>query len=361
MSYDDYAVVDCDGHIMESIDELAGYMDQRTRHDVLQHRLMTNRESVFPSLDGMHTGIRMVSSGKARVMPSDARPGSGEDWIAFLDRAHVERSVMFTTEGLSVGFIQLPDVAVNLCRAYNDYIHDRYVRLSDRLHPMALIPMQNPKEAARELRRAVGKLGLPGAMLPSTGLPLHLGHEYWDPVYEAAADLDCALGVHGGSNRGAGIDTFSVFTASHVLHHSVPLMNALVSLIYHGVCDRYPGLRFAFLEGGCGWLPFILDRMQRDENYFEGPKRKTIEYLQGGKILLGCEGSEDSLAYAASRVGIEAFAYASDYPHEVDLTAAVHEIEEVAEREDLTREQKEAVLGGNARRFFRLPAPIATR
>jgi predicted TIM-barrel fold metal-dependent hydrolase len=356
VAHDGFTVVDCDGHIMESISELAEYLDPKTRFEVLEHRLMTNRESVFPSLDGMHTGIPMVPSTKERVLPSSARPGSGEDWVAFLDRANVERSVMFTTEGLSVGFIQLTDVAIKLCRAYNDYVHDRYVRISDRLHPMALIPMQSPVEAARELRRAVVELGLPGAMLPSTGLPLHLGHEYYDPVYKTAAELDCALGVHGGSNHGSGISSFSNFAASHILHHSVPLMNALVAFIYHGVCDRYPSLRLAFLEGGCGWLSFLLDRMERDENYFQGAKRKSIDYLTGGRILLGCEGSEDSLAYGVKRVGIEAFAYASDYPHEVDLSAAVHEIDEVVERDDLSRDQKAAVLGGNARRFFRLPA-----
>ena len=266
---------------------------------------------------------------------------------------------MFTSEGLSVGFIQRPAYAVRVCRAYNDYVYDRYARHSDRLHPMALIPMQNPVEAARELRRAVGELGFVGAMLPSTGLPLHLGHEYWWPIYEAAAELDCALGVHGGSNHGSGIDTFTSFTGSHVLHHSLPLMQALVAFIYHGVCDRYPNLRLAFLEGGCGWLAFLLDRMERDENYFDpadGGKRKSLEYLQNGRILLGCEGSEGSLAYGASRVGIEAFAYASDYPHEVDLTAAIHEIDEVAVRADLTDAEKQAVLGDNARQFFRLPA-----
>ena len=100
--------------------------------------------------------------------------------------------------------------------------------------------------------------------------------------------------------------------------------------------------------------------MERDEGYFpEKGKRKAIEYLTSGNILVGCEGSEGSLAYAASRVGIEPFAYASDYPHEVDLAHGIHEIEEVAERDDMNDAQKQAILGGNARRFFKLPALTA--
>jgi len=355
MAYDQFAVVDCDGHIVESVAEMAEYMDARTRRHALQGS--RNRQGVFPSIDGFHFALHDDQQTRRRRTASNARPGSAEDWVAFLDQAKVERTVLFTSEGLSVGFIQSPRYAAAVCRAYNDYVHDRYARVSDRLRPMALIPMQDPQAAVAELRRAVRDLGLPGAMVPSTGLPLHLGHELYWPIYQAAAELDCVLGVHGGSNYGSGLDTFSNFTASHVLHHSVPLMTALVAFIYHGVYDRFPGVRFAFLEGGCGWLAFLLDRMERDENYFDAadqPRHRADTYLRDGRILIGCEGSETSLSYVASRVGIEAFAYASDYPHEVDLPAAIHEIDEVAERADLTAADKAAVLGANARRFFRL-------
>ena len=53
-------------------------------------------------------------------------------------------------------------------------------------------------------------------------------------------------------------------------------------------------------------------------------------------------------------MGVKCFAYASDYPHEVDLPAAMREIEEVAERNDLSVEDRQAILAENARRVFRL-------
>ena len=71
-------------------------------------------------------------------------------------------------------------------------------------------------------------------------------------------------------------------------------------------------------------------------------------------IDCGCEGSEHTIAYLAKRVGVNCFAYASDYSHEVDLPAAQHEIEEVAERDDLTVDERQAILADNARRFFNL-------
>jgi predicted TIM-barrel fold metal-dependent hydrolase len=217
--------------------------------------------------------------------------------------------------------------------------------------------MQDVTAAVQELRRAVKDLGLPGAMLPSTGLPLHLGHTLYWPIYEEAEKLDCTLAVHGGSARGIGLDTFTVMTAAHVLHHPVPLMMALVSFIYDGVFDRFPNLRLALMEGGCGWLPCVLDRMKRNEGYYQhytGPKLHPVEYVTSGRVLIGVEGSEETLSYLVKRVGAQVFAYASDYPHEVDFVAAKHEIQEMAERPDLSNEDKQAILGGNAKKFFRL-------
>ena len=357
MSYENYSVVDCDGHIVESIPEFAEFMSERIKGHALKPA--RNRQGVFPSLDGMHFALHEgKSTAKKRVTASEYRPGSAEDWLAFLDRAKIERTVLFTSEGLSVGFLQVPRYAVEVCRAYNDYVYHRFAKLSDRLRPMALIPMQDVPAAVRELRRSITDLALAGAMLPSTGLPLHLGHETYWPIYEEAEKLDCALAVHGGANlEGAGLNTFTNFTASHILHHPIPLMVAMISFIYHGILDRFPNLRVAFMEGGCGWLASILDRAERDENYFDShdqPRLKCIEYLAGGRILIGCEGSESALACLAKRVGIRPFAYASDYPHEVDLPAAQHEIEEIAERDDLTDEEKQAVLADNAKRFFKL-------
>ena len=167
------SVVDADGHLMESIPELAQYMDPDLRREALQP--YRNRQGIFPSLDGIHY-LRMVEGDEVkereRVTASAERTGSGEDWVAFLDKAEVEHTVLFTTEGLSVGLIQHTEYAVRLCRAYNDYVADRYRRVDPRLHPMALVPLQDVQAAVIELRRAVRELDLPGAMIPSSGLAL---------------------------------------------------------------------------------------------------------------------------------------------------------------------------------------------
>ncbi len=348
-------IIDCDGHLLESMEELARYADAGVRMAAVEPRVFFR--GPFPPLDGLHflsaETARIIAGGQ-REYASSHRPGSAEDWVALLERAGMKDAVLFTSEGLTVGLLRLTDYTVSLCRAYNDYVADRYRRVSKRLHPMALIPMLDPKEAAKELRRAVRDLDLQGAMLPSTGLDLDLGHEYYWPVYETAAELGCTLAVHGGSNVGLGLNSFNSLFASHVVHHPVALMNACVSIIYRGVFDKWRDLRVAFMEGGCAWTVLLLDRIARDMELMGGPPRTFDDYLTSGQMLVGCEGEDASLPYLARRVGIEPFAYSSDYPHEVDYKAAVHEIDETLESAELIDEDKEAVLGLNAQRFFRL-------
>lgn len=360
MAHWPYPVIDCDGHLIDSIPEMAEYMDADLRQAVLNPS--RDREGVFPSLDGFHgprLGGRGGPDGRPYVTASEHRKGSGEDFLAFIDRAGLDQAVMFTSEGLSVGFIQAEHYAVQICRAYNDYVYDRFRRLSDRLHPMALIPFQDPASAVLELRRAVKDLGLPGAMIPSTGLRLHLGHRYYWPIYEEAASLDCVLGVHGGSALGVGMDGFSEFGAVAGMHHSLALLLGLAALIGHGVFEQYPPLRVGFFEGGCAWLVLLLDRVERAEAVTGRDRLHRLpELLGNGQILVGCEGNDGSLPHLAKRIGIQPFAWASDYPHEVDLEAAKVMIQETVDEPELTAAEKAAVLGENARRFFKLPSPV---
>ena len=51
-------------------------------------------------------------------------------------------------------------------------------------------------------------------------------------------------------------------------------MIALSVILGEGVLDRFPKLRFVFLESGCGWLPYWFHRM--DEHYECSACRRRI-------------------------------------------------------------------------------------
>ena len=106
-------------------------------------------------------------------------------------------------------------------------------------------------------------------------------------------------------------------------------------IMFHWRGFRKLDLKVSFLEGGPGWLVPILDRAIRDDEFFGKVASKPFDYyLTNGNVQIGCEGNDASLSYVASRIGIEPFAYSSDYPHEVDLAGAMHEIVHVVRNKD---------------------------
>ena len=355
-------VVDADGHIIESLEDMAQFLPKSIRDTAsgagIGSIIPMSSSSLFGTPDGLHFTFMSkqdsASGKRERVNASNNRMGSAEDWTALLDNSPMSKTVVYTTEGLQVGKLRNNDYAEAVCRGYNDYVATCYKDKDSRIYPIALIPMQDPKRAVAELRRAVKDLGLIGAMLPSTGLDLHLGHEYYWPVYKEASDLGCVLGVHGGSNVGIGIDSFSDITPSNIVHHPVPLLYTFVSFVYDRVFEQFPDMRVAFLEGGAAWVALALDRIQRAAEFSGAPPRPADEYLTGGKVLIGCEGVDPTLPYLAKRIGIEPFAYSSDYPHEVDFQAAMEELDETLEMESLNETEIAAVVGGNAERFYEL-------
>ena len=220
---------------------------------------------------------------------------------------------------------------------------------------MALIPMQDPPSAVEELRRAVKELGMVGAYIPSNGLKRHLSaKEFW-PVYEEAQKLDCAVGIHGGSYSDLGFNTFTKFPGTRALGMPMPLAIAMTGMIQDGVWDAFPKLRVGFMEGGTGWIPMLIDRLEREQEYGELLcPRPVLEYFTSANFFVGCEGNERALSSVVNLIGPQACMFASDFPHEIPMEEARHEIDEIEQRQDISGEHKKLILGDNAKRFYKI-------
>ena len=85
----------------------------------------------------------------------------------------------------------------------------------------------------------------------------------------------------------------------------------------------------------------------------EGAIEHFKRHVREGRIFVGFDCDDEGLGYAIHRAGREPFLFASDYPHEsFNAQTCRREIDELLEREDLTEDDKAAVLAGNAKRFY---------
>ncbi len=249
--------------------------------------------------------------------------------------------------------------AVAYSRAYNNWLAKEVLKPAQGLLGVALLPVQDPEEAAKELRRAKQELGLIGAMLPADGGHL-LGHSRYDPIYKAAAEAGMPMAIHASGSWAADAHTtahqFPKFIQAHTISHPVGILRQFTSLMFEGVFERFSTVRFAFLECGGSWVPWWLDRM--DEEYEhrgeeEAPdlNHKPSAFVhEAGNIFFGCEAEERLLGPTLDVIGSDTVMYASDWPHwDSDYPNSLFEIQQ---RKDLTEEQRHGVLYHAAERFY---------
>ncbi len=333
-------IIDADGHVTETNEQVAKYLDEPYRRRPLTF-------AHYPT-DGWDRRLLGTLGEWA---------GDAVSWLTALDRGGVETVVLYPTLGLFLSFLRDRDWAVALCRAYNTFLHEEFVRVNPRLKAVALLPVQDPEEAARELGRAARELGLVGGMLAADGSHL-LGDARFAPIYEEAQRLDVVLAVHASGSHlgGAGVDLFPRFIQAHTVSHPFGQMRQLTSIVFEGVPERFPRLRLAFLEAGAGWAPYWIERM--DDEYakraVEAPtlRKRPSDYVRGGNLYFSCETDEWLLPQAVKLVGDSQIVYASDFPHWDHGYPG--SIAELSDRGDLTEAHKRKILADNARRLYRL-------
>lgn len=347
-------IIDADGHIFE---DLAGIMARVPA----PWREQQARKTPFPELDHIHHHLHVSPPG------SFQDPGGAKGWGGFLDDVGIEKAVLYPTRGLAFGRIMDLDWAEGVAQGYNNWIYETYLSQDPRLQAVGLIPLQDPELAVVELRRIVTELGFCAAMLPSTGLKTHLGaKDYW-PVYEEANRLGCPLALHGGAHSGIGLDTLNVFAGVHAMGHPAGVMFGFVSLLFNGIFDKFPNIRFAFLEGGVGWMLMARERCDSSYRAFTptDPNDRLFKLQDGedvatyiqrqvdeGRIFVGVEGDEPDLPYAVKVFGNGPFMFSTDFPHEVNTEICKHEVEEILGNPELTDNDKLAIMHSNAERFY---------
>jgi predicted TIM-barrel fold metal-dependent hydrolase len=348
-------IIDADGHLMESDREIYEYLDAPYRGVSA-----ITGYPFFPTLDGFQRGAIMGRLGMYSDLEINAKV-----WRQALDETRMDWTVLYPTAGLAFGLIQDAEWATALARAYNDWFTDRYHRVDKRIKGMALIPLQDPAEAVKELERAVKKLHMVGAVLPGWGLKKPLGHPDFFPIYETAQRLNVPVAVHGAATSGLPLHIFEHFAAINALSHPISQMIQMTGIALGGVLDRFPKLRIAFLEAGATWAVYMIDRLDRAQRVWRGKgrleysadlKRAPSEHIKSGRIFFTVEPHDADIPYAIEKLGAGSLMFASDFPHENNMDSVKHDIEEFGELEGVDEEVRAKMLAGNAMNFYQVAA-----
>jgi predicted TIM-barrel fold metal-dependent hydrolase len=215
------------------------------------------------------------------------------------------------------------EVALVMLQAYNDWVIDEWcAAYPGRFIPLGIVPMWDPELAAAEVHR-IAKKGCRAVSMLET--PHANGYQsylsgYWDPVLQAISDENMVLCLH----IGTGFEVINRPAEAPIDHLMVLAcqISAITAqdLLFGPTLRRFPELRVALSEGGIGWIPFYLDRVDRhftNQGWLHG----ADDF--GGKLpsevfrdhILACYITDPSGLLLRDRIGIDIIAWECDYPH----------------------------------------------
>jgi aminocarboxymuconate-semialdehyde decarboxylase len=354
--------IDCDSHILPSdaFDEVpAVFGDDRPR-------IVTDSRGrscvVYPARQ------RNIPD-YARHIPNPFNPRpriSGDDpsiRVTDMAKAHFDMQVLVPSNGAFYYDVE-PKLAVNVCQSYNNAIGRILKKYPGKFIGLATLPLQDTHLAVKELERAVRELGFCAPVsYTSVGDKDLDAQELW-PFYAKAEELNVPIIVHPvntGPIAGGWRLTRHYKTRGYgfwsALGNCYENTLALANLMFGGVLDAFPKLRFCFMEGGGTQVPHLMDSLfavyQGEGDYGRlktRPKREPVEYLE--RLYFSVRPTESLLGVVVERLGNQSWVVGTDYPHADTMGSWPNTVPVIQAREDLSQEAKEAIIGVNALRLF---------
>jgi len=347
-----YKVIDCDVHpyLKGGMEAIYPYMPEPW-----VQRLERKRARV-----GMNALPLKYAHPNGVVVRDDAQPpcggmgGSDPQFMIedLLERHGVDAVVLNSLQaGSHCSALAGPDESVVLCSAFNDYHVEKWLKLDNRFKLAMSVPSQDPQRAAAEIRR-IGR----HPQVVSVSLPLLnilMGNRYYWPIYEAAQEVDLPILVHvtGPDSIFHGVPISAGGIPESYVERYVTLFQAgeasVNSLVFSGTLDRFPRLKFVFVEYGFLWLLPLLWRMDKTwrglRHEVPWVKKSPIEYVHEHMRFTTQPIDEPKdpkdLDKLIALLGFDQLMFSTDYPHwDNDMPGTVLRTLPAAERAKIFHE-----------------------
>ena len=244
------------------------------------------------------------------------------------------------------------EVGGDFARIQNDALADLSDSRPDRFHWFATLPLQDVATSLEEIERVQGHERMRGVQIGTNVDGVDLDDPTLDPAWEALATADLPVWLHPDQRAIAGANRLDVFYLQNLVGLPMESTIAAARLIFGGVLERHPDLRFGFVHGG-GFSPFQVGRWdhgwsvrpeprehigeQPPSTYYRQLYFDTLTHDRASLLLLG------------ERVGWSHVMLGTDFPFDMAEDDPVTRVEEA----DLDPADLRRVLEGNAQEFLR--------
>jgi predicted TIM-barrel fold metal-dependent hydrolase len=373
MDINDLILVSVDDHIVEPPDLFANHLPKRylSRAPRQLHREDGTDVWAFGGTIMTSSALSAIAGrprseyGMEPTGLDEARPGCYDVHarVKDMDAGGVLASLNFPTFPTFTGRTFLCDdldLSLALIKAYNDWHIDEWCgAYPGRFIPMALPVMWDAELTATEVRRCAEK----GChSLSFSENPAALGYpsfhnDYWDPLWRACCDTGTVVSMHLGSSGKLLIPAEDGPPDVMITLQPMNVACAAADLLWSRVLKAFPDIRFALSEGGNGWIPYFMERVDRTfELHAEWTKQNF-----GGRLpsevfrehFLTCFINDPVGVAMRDQIGVDSMAWEGDYPHPDGLWPyAPEDLASQFQRFGVTDEEAGKLTYQNALRWY---------
>ena len=307
--------------------------------------------------------------GKAiKAIPGFRNP---EERVKVMDDLGLDGALMWPTLAslLEERLSDDPLATAAVIHALNQWMHEDWTfNFQDRIFPTPVINMGIVDEATKELDWVLER----GARVilvrpaPAQGLVCRRSPflPEFDSFWAKVAEADILVGLHASdsgyqryTNEWEGVRSgeFLPFknrsAFDEIMHHfSRAVVDTISSLIGHGLCTRFPTLRFAPVENGSSWVPWLLDALEHA--YFFSPfafEEHPVEVFKRNVFVHPFH--EEDTPRLCRLIGADRVIFGSDWPHPEGLADPISFVDEL---EGMPQDEVRQVMGGNLARLLHI-------
>jgi predicted TIM-barrel fold metal-dependent hydrolase len=336
MELEDLVLVSVDDHVVEPPGMFEGRMPQKFAGEVpfVDRREDGTEIWRFDGKEATNIGLNAVAGrpveeyGIEPTSFAEIRAGCFDihDRVRDMDANGVIGSMCFPSFPQLCGQLFAkasdPDLGLAVLRAYNDWhIEEWCGTYPGRFIPLSLPPLWDPEAMGEEVRR-VAKKGCHAVSFSENPAKLKLPSfhsDHWDPFWSACSDEGTIVCLHIGSSSSLVMTAADAPIDVLISLQPMNIVQAAADLLWSPVLRKFPDLRVSLSEGGIGWVPYFLDRMDWIYTRHHGWTGQDFggmlpsEVFQERVVL--CFIDDPSGVELRERVGIEKICWEADYPH----------------------------------------------